>query len=489
MFVLVLFSCVKDKGNYLYKDGSNVKIEFPIAQNTDLVYAFIGETLKIEPKLTFASGSSAVDFVHNWYIDGKLISTDPVLEILPDKKGALFVNYILKDKTNGYSNMGQKLRVVVRSQFDRGFTILYEKNGESEIGHIWIDGSEYIDHLDMYKKLNNDESLGSDPTSIREFEVGGTESGVFVLQNGGQGSVELDGATFKKKLTVKEAFKNSLPANFNPKSVAMLRTADYLLNADGKMYCRFFLDPIPFTMPWFKDPVEYPGGIKIGSMWNGWTKSNSSAIVYDEMHNRLLELQSENSGAKIAEIPDADPWTPYPPDYPPLNNFGSHEYVWGGATMDVTGFKEGLVLLRDPNDHKIYTHSFQLYSGFFSSLQPGNRMLFPANDIITPASKFYTIVNKGFLLFTAGANNDMLYYYDCVTGLPHKLYGQMGSSITAIAGNMDTYNTATIAVGLQNGTTVFYEFSNETILSGQSKELHRVTNLGRVVDIATRGVW
>lgn len=488
LLVTVLTHCTKDKGNYNYADNQHVTIKFPGIPDIENVFSFIGEELTIEPALTI-TGNTSTAFEYQWYVNGVLKSTSRIFKAMPDKKGVWIILYIVKDPTTGYQNISEKIRVVVSSPFDKGFAVLYNDNGKSVLNHIRINGQEYLDYTNIYATINNGEQLGNDPVHIQEYEVGDNGKGIYVLQNGGQGSVELDGDSYKKMLTMKEAFHNTVPAGLSPKGLVTLRTADYLLSADGKLYNRFFQNAIPFTMPWNPNPVNYTGGMKIKTIWDTWSSVTSSTMMYDELHNRLLEAQTDNAGAFIAEMPDADPSFPYPPDFPDLRNMGAHEYIWGGTIQESNGYRRGMVLLKDPVDQQIYFHSFAYFSGFFTSMQPEKRILFTGSNLITPQSKFYAIKYKNYLLFTGGSNNDQLYYYDCETGLSHELYVQTESPITAITGNVNSWDVATIAVGLQNGTTVLYEFSNETIQSGQSKELHRMTHAGSVKSIATRGTW
>lgn len=44
----------------------------------------------------------------------------------------------------------------------------------------------------------------------------------------------------------------------------------------------------------------------------------------------------------------------------------------------------------------------------------------------------------------------------------------------------------TIAVGLENGAVYLFDISHNVIISGESKELHRLEGLGKVVDIVLK---
>lgn len=478
-----LNGCLKDTGNYKYNTGNEVAITIPISQYN----AFLGDTTRVIPNRKYKVPQDSASYGHEWYIDGKLYSTDPVLAFSGNVAGLRTVNYYMIDEKNGgISFAAPVFWIFVSSPLTQGWGVLYEKDGKSELGHVRITNGEYFDYTDLYKKNNNGAELGTGPVKIRDFAVRGGR-GLFVIQRGGQGCVELDAANMKKMLVNSQAWTGGVPTNFTPTDMGFYSTSDFLVNNNGDLYSRAFNGALPYTVPFISSPVNIPRGIQITDIWDSFSGTSTFAMMYDKLNKRVLRMRTNvfvpNGGVTIDTL--VLPTTPYPANYSPLQNLGNWEYVWGGTFNDINTSMDAAMLLRNPADQQLYyqTFNYTISGAGAEKLTPKSRILFPARQYITAATLYAPLKSRDYLFFTSGANNELLYYYDVRSESIVKLYTQFSSRINVITSSDDSNS---IAVGLEDGTFVLFDVSNTQIIAGVSKELHRFSGLGSVVDIAVK---
>lgn len=488
------FSCVKDNGNFDYKKGNPVKIRFV---NQGNLQAVVDEPVTLTPIREYeTAGINSGDYDHEWYQDGKLISKDSNLVYNAAKPGFFMLHYYMIDKKSGIRfDPGGALPVNVISPYETGWSILYEKDGRSEIAHVRKISTGYKDQLALYSDKNNGESLGSQPLRIRDYYVNGGR-GLAVIQQGGQGTVEMDGRSFEKKLVLNESFAGGTPSGLKPVNAGFYETSDLLVNEDGKLYARLFqANPIAFTVPWLNIPMEIRKGMKIKHLWDVWTVYTAYTVVYDELNNRLLHVslrlaQTLQSGGalKIDTFPPPPSYMPSLPGYiDPSKPLTGYDYIWGGAFKDDAGLSATCVfLVRDAATNEVYLQPFNFLSilGLQTIHTPAMRQTFTGKQYITPASQYVAIKKRNFLFFSGDADNRGLYYYDISTGGATKLYHTLPAAITVLRQSDDGQE---LAVGMADGTVIFYDISNQAMLSGGPVELHRLTGLGRVADITVRG--
>lgn len=486
--IALLSSCIKDQGNYEYEHGNEVTIRYAVYS----IPALVGEPVTVLPLRTYAdptAGLTAADYDHEWYVNGELYSRDSILSFTGSVSGSLPLRYHLIDRKTGVRMFGPNATLNVASPFQNGWTLLYEKDGKSEIGHIRVTSGQFYNYVDLYKTNNNGEELGSRPYRIKDYPVSGGRA-MAIIQQGGQGSIKVDGLTMQKRLKTSDAFIGGVPAGLAPINMASYATASILLNADGKLYPRFWTgNPIAYTVPWLNIPMQIEKGMKIRDIWDTWSGATTYAFMYDELNKRVLyiRLDAPNTTGGIAVIdtlPSPIAAAPYPPDHVNPNNFGSWEYVWGGTFADAMYNGTGAILMKQPGSSEIYlqTFGFQMVNRV-PNLRALQRMPFTGSSLVNANSKYVAIKSRNYLFFSGGANNSELYAFDLITGGAPKLYASLGGQINVLR---QSENSLEIAVGLENGTVVIYDISDATLISGTSKELHRLANLGRVVDIYSK---
>lgn len=496
MGMLTFSACIKDNGNYDYLEGNPVTINL----GATAFRPMIDEPFVIEPIRTYrVPGKTANDYYHEWMVTDEVVSTDSTLVYVGTTNGTFRLVYSMIDKETGIRSFSSgATQLVVSSPYQTGWTILYEKAGESELAHTrWDAPSEkYVDYIDIYKAKHDGESLGSAPMRLKNYPMSGTWS-LVVVQQGGQGPIEMNGATMEKALETRNAFVGGAPANLAPVNIGAYAAAHVMHNADGNVYGRFFSSspaPIPFSMPWLNVPLTVGKGMKIAHMWDTHGQNVMMNFMYDELNNRILFANFSTANAtggyvNIDTLPAPVASRPYPVGFVNLNHMGDWEYVWGNAFNDApnTGnagiITDGVVLMRRPGETDIFMQSFEMRSvNRVYSHTPKVRMPFTGANFVNDQSVYVAIKSNNYIFFSGGAANEELYYFDMQSGVT-KLHSNLGGRITAL---QQSDNSQELAVGLENGTFLLFGIGNVDLNSGNTTPKHRIAGLGRVADITVR---
>lgn len=490
--LVLLQSCLKDQGNYDYDYGNKVTVIIPALGLTGR----LGDTVTINPQLIFSDPNDTLEFDHEWYAFGELYSTERVLKYVPTILGNNQISYHIIDRRTGisYTTEGAGRTIVVTSPFTSGWTLLYERNGASELGHVALYNGEYVNYYDLYQDYNDGEQMGSQPIRLQDYQVPGTGNlrGMYILQHGGQGSIELNSSSLRKQLVAAESFAGGVPTDFAPVDFGFyhLSRTNLLVNHDGRVFSRAYAsNAIAYTYSWTSTPMYISSGMEITDIWDSWGVFSRFALAYDKLNKRVLLVQSgvaltSVGGIAIDTLPQ--PSQPYPDEYTPPNNLGDWEYRWGGTFGDALNNMVGAMIIKNPQDQQFYYQSFQARVQPNTITPRGTRRLFSGSSLIREDSKFEAIKPREYIFFTS---ENALYYYDAVTG-ETKQFTTFGSRITAIRANdfgtVANLNTS-LAVGLEDGTFILYDISDPALIAGQVNELHRATGFGKIVDLLDKG--
>ncbi|HEY8388235.1 MAG TPA: PKD-like family lipoprotein, partial [Parasegetibacter sp.] len=464
--MLLLTSCLKDTGNYEYDFGNEVTIRHPTYSYT----TFLGDTLTVIATRVYSNPEDTTEFDHKWYINGELYSEEPTLKFVGKELGSNSGRYYMVDRRTGiHMNVPSGFTINVTSPYQTGWGVLYEKGGKSELAHIRVTSGQYFDYVDVYKKENNNEEMGSQPVKIRDYPVQGGR-GMFVIQHGGQGSMEMNAYTMKKAILTSNSFIGSVPPDFRPVDMGFFATADLIFNHNGDVYPRFFQNPIPFTVPWINVPMQISKGMKVTDFWDSWNGNMAYGFMHDKLNNRVLyvRLDAPNVTGGVAVVDTMPTTVPANPVYPDgwvnLNDMGDAEYIWGGTFLDGQYTAVGAMLLRDPVDGKVYYQSFNSKSvNRLLEWSPKSRFPFLGEEYLTPQSKFVALKSREYLFFTGGPGNNKLYYFDVRSGSSVKFYNEYPSAINVITASD---NSNELAVGLENGTVIIQDVSNTPMING-----------------------
>ncbi len=204
VLITFLFSgCYEDKGKYDYKELNEIEIE-----NLEWGYNLNeGDSIALSPVLKF-SGDSLPDNVldFKWKENqGDILSNQKDFTFKANKTGEFTVYLEVYNKLSRLSYF-KEITFRVSSKYKKGWMILSEKDGKSRlcfvqpITQIINKGTKeekeitvYKEFVDVYKEANGKE-LGSKPIMLQEHWLASDydyDSEVFVMQQGGQGCVEM----------------------------------------------------------------------------------------------------------------------------------------------------------------------------------------------------------------------------------------------------------------------------------------------------------
>lgn len=243
-------SCLDDKNDFNYKEIN--ELTSPIS-NMDEIYSIsVDEDLLLEPVFKFTIDSVHPDVSYEWYLDGKLLDvTTPTYTFNVAKSGSYEVTFSVTDNTTGIKFSYSSI-VRVRSAYARGWVILSDQGGQSQLSFIKLqndrykiiyNGKEQNRDSVIYRgvKRNIAPDLGTGPIGIIEHlgyrswdnDEDETYDGIIVMQDRWR---ELNGATFDHELYTDQAFGDDLPANFKPVEGAFSFTSKLLRDSENYIY-------------------------------------------------------------------------------------------------------------------------------------------------------------------------------------------------------------------------------------------------------------
>ncbi len=490
-------SCFSDKGNYEYKKDRG------ISGSMSSVTTFIGEEIRLEPVMNYGDIQDTTNVSFHWFIKDTLLSKDRVLLYKGDKSESVSCYLYITDNETGITQ-AIYFKIDVVSPFSNGWALLCNQNGKSEIAHIALldtqteEGDVFTEfrlYKDIYKAQNKNEELGSEPVKLMEHYRQETNAinELLVIQRGGQGCVELDGASLQKVLTTKqELIDEVLPANFAPNDIVYLEYLHFIWNSDGSLFSRLVEKPTTgFHLSSFSNiPVYVEKGLRVDDILYTAYFVTDFVLLYDGLNKRLLPYGSY-SATTTGNIGELIYQGSYPSGYTPFNNLGEMKLIYGSSYNDYTSVygneADFSMLLQNPGTGKYYWQNFHvLYKkpNFTASLPSNNAVIeFPGGDLITPSSKFWLLKTRAYMFFTAGNNNDKLYYYDTNKNSIHLYKDFGGQEIAAMHPNK---GFTEMGVALKSGTFMLFDITDAVFISGQPRMIYSAEGLDEIVDVIYR---
>lgn len=497
------FACYDDKGNYDYSETNGITIDLRNTQYS----AVAGQTINIEPVLTFARDSNETGLEFEWKLGNKLLSNERNLSYYVDTILKEDCYFRVLDTKSGITYIAHTNFNLTAKHNTTGWLILAEKNGESCLTYIKesIDntspsGYSYEEYPDVYQMENN-AKLGGKPVGILEhFYYRSNPSNIWILVDGAE-SVDLNGTSLKRDITLKESFLDEqLPANFAPLAMAEMRWVSAVVNKnDHKVYTRLKLsDQSFFTGSFLDSPLQYEGEdlyvtdfVIAPFMGPGYTLM----VEGEKGHQRYLALIDKDKSNAGKVLPLSVSGT-YPTDFSSLNDLGDMEVVYTGysrASSNSSGINRYHSVLRNPAG-EYYYHEFTIARMTGTSTviaTPEKQVKFDVGNILDENTLFYVApyVKSSYMLIAHGAD---LYIIDRANiGNANMssfvtLYKHFDANITAL--DAETFESYRLGVGLENGK--FYVL-NMKMENGMPAEENRIlyeseANVGNVVDVRFR---
>lgn len=387
--------CYDDKGNYEYKQVNDIEISFP-DYNFEQV---IGETFKLYPKFTYKYKDTAnLNLSYKWAIGERVIGENRQLVWQVDTNEQVEIALYVTNIDDNMVYMGSTIvRPTSIYTWYNSYLVLSEKNGKSILSFVRYDekedasGETIYDEFDrpvlvnqvyedIYYNENKDE-LGSKPLFIQEHiaKIFPSEGHVIVFQEGGQGSVDLDGTSMKKDILLVESFsKGSYPADFHPTNAEMMTYTHLIENHDGKIYSKIkesyklFQSGYYIHTPLMFENKEIRAHIINSVLANDkpYTLLHSIGTT-ENPENRLLlvhDLQYSftdiNVSGKVVALPE--PTKGWPENFRPLTDLGDCQVINISQYNTGNTKKPGYTMFLKNSDGSYQYQAFELereYSG------------------------------------------------------------------------------------------------------------------------------
>ena len=348
--------CYDDKGNYEYKQVNDIEISFP-DYNFEQV---IGETFKLYPKFTYKYKDTAnLNLSYKWAIGERVIGENRQLVWQVDTNEQVEIALYVTNIDDNMVYMGSTIvRPTSIYTWYNSYLVLSEKNGKSILSFVRYDekedasGETIYDEFDrpvlvnqvyedIYYNENKDE-LGSKPLFIQEHiaKIFPSEGHVIVFQEGGQGSVDLDGTSMKKDILLVESFsKGSYPADFHPTNAEMMTYTHLIENHDGKIYSKIkesyklFQSGYYIHTPLMFENKEIRAHIINSVLANdkpytllhsiGTTENPENRLLL--VHDLQYSFTDVNVSGKVVALPE--PTKGWPENFRPLTDLGNCQVI------------------------------------------------------------------------------------------------------------------------------------------------------------------
>ena len=387
--------CYDDKGNYEYKQVNDIEISFP-DYNFEQV---IGETFKLYPKFTYKYKDTAnLNLSYKWAIGERVIGENRQLVWQVDTNEQVEIALYVTNIDDNMVYMGSTIvRPTSIYTWYNSYLVLSEKNGKSILSFVRYDekedasGETIYDEFDrpvlvnqvyedIYYNENKDE-LGSKPLFIQEHiaKIFPSEGHVIVFQEGGQGSVDLDGTSMKKDILLVESFsKGSYPADFHPTNAEMMTYTHLIENHDGKIYSKIkesyklFQRGYYIHTPLMFENKEIRAHIINSVLANdkpytllhsiGTTENPENRLLL--VHDLQYSFTDVNVSGKVVALPE--PTKGWPENFRPLTDLGNCQVINISQYNTGNTKKPGYTMFLKNSDGSYQYQAFELereYSG------------------------------------------------------------------------------------------------------------------------------
>ncbi|MDD3039992.1 PKD-like family lipoprotein [Bacteroides sp.] len=536
----LLSACYDDKGNYDYKDLTEIEIakENPFSVT-------IGATVKITPDITYSKENPRMNLVYTWTLEGEVISTSPILEWVSDRYTTIASDNLILEITDLDNDLVYRrdYTLKVKRKYDTyGYFVLAKKDGKVCVHMIKEaedeDGKRtYIPEQDIYSLENNGELLPSATFKLHEHFclnlVNATDKDpinqlMFVAPDQ---TVEVEPSTFQKVDTeLQDMFGGALPSGLMVSDIYFMQFLNLIKDREGRLYSRikssnefFHIDqflptPLMFDKEELRDIEFIPSHL-----------SSQHCLLYDKNKKRLLmiwdfkDYYGENyTLGKIEEVSSKLAKNAVWPDKVPTieDAFKNYEVRHlASYKTEFNSYGDGLVthyfaVLKDPQNGKLYHYKFALQQQYeapvmqlfaedgtggskvvsieFKELTGNVFDLFnkPENKIFTLPTRYLGYGFYGFLTLIAQGQN--LYVYNRATPLSDKpdnknprLLCSFDAEIAFMAGiNSSHYWGEYMGVALKDGSFEVLSLRNANY-SNWNGRVWKSTglNLGEPIDL------
>lgn len=500
VLMILTVGCYEDKGNYNYDFFNDLSIDFEQKSYAGI----LGKPLVIIPRFTFAVDSNEAGLSYQWSLANKVISDTRNLNYLPDTIGSQSIFLRVEDHRTGIVYLGNTFANITSEFGTVGWMILSVKDQKSCLSYIREKdvtggvspaGKSYEDFPGIYKQINGTD-LGSEPIQILEHfcsSKANVLSSFWIVQGGPEGCIDVSGETFKKEITLEDAFiDGQLPEGLEPVKMMDMKWLTMVADRDGKIYSRKKSTPDLFNSGYFLDmPLTYKGKTVNGlGIVNTRCKDLEYCVVLDQDRQNpedrgrfLLISDRKTSEAGKVEAIKVDE-SLYLPGITRLDDLGGMKVLHCGAFGGSDEYYQGYLSVMESPAGDLYLHQFMIQAPMYGfKIRDLQQIAVPElKNIIDGTSKnVYNVVfdkNTPYLLISK--NNELfLYERNAKQLLP---YGTFDADITAI--DTESPNNAEAGIGLKNGNFFVLDISRDAVNDLKERVLYEsTTDFGDIVSI------
>jgi len=316
--IATIFSCSKDKGNYDYTDLDLVTINVDGLPTEYSLLQF--DSLKIKPEITYKGQKVNLDkpqfeeLAFSWEMYPGRINPAVNERHLIDSTAALNTQIKLRqliwelvftvtNKKTGVKAFA-KFGVAVTPALAEGWMVLYERNGNTDVGLIKTNDISKTQtkeevFLDIYAASNNAPIPGLPGSLV--FSLANLTGTMRIYIQTSKTAVSVDLGTFRKIISFDDGIFWTKPAVTAPAKVAATDSRKELMINNNKLHV------LDYTVIAPGDRAFYDGlGGTYGTL-APWVATSTSAafdaIVYDQTNKKFLKVALR--GAEIVPIATA----------------------------------------------------------------------------------------------------------------------------------------------------------------------------------------
>lgn len=360
---ILLSSCMKELGNYDYKEVNEIKIDSVNTIYNALQYS----PLNIVPQISQTSDNNESNLSYLW-----LCTVDAVIDTLSKERnlnkeivyapGTYSCNYYVIDNNTGIFSIA-KFQMNVQSALGEGLLVLSNKDGNAKLTYIHGNGSiiQYPDYL------------GKNGVAVNyHTKAYNSPDYISVMCNDGIGGVMLDPASLTKKFNLSNFFYIP-PKIMNPQSYT--RSQDYYKSLpnygstyNGNLYTEYICNDNKIHMRYayganlkMDAPMVSPDdkGYKASPHIFG-SNYGPTCMVFDEKNSRFIETQGTYSTKMYPiKIKTTTIRKPFDPD-----NLGANmQLIFGDFGPSLSGNAK-MYMIFDSLGQKHFLEAIHYYGNF-----------------------------------------------------------------------------------------------------------------------------
>ncbi|MDR0543994.1 MAG: hypothetical protein LBG30_01405 [Odoribacteraceae bacterium] len=492
-------ACYEDKGKYDYLPVNQVTVAIP----AEALTAYLGDTLKYTPKITFEDPADTLGFEYWWEYKGasgllgyrEIVNEGRELKFVPRIVGSQLVQLCVREISSGFIKEAG-FTVNASSRYARGWLILREEAGKTKLSYVLpersIQGDRtsphvYTPYVDLYTQLYPDVDLGSGPVALRQaFSSKGIQVVFYILQE--NGSACFNGISYQREVLLSQEFIGGPPANLKPIDYMQMNYVNMLLNEDHTVYYRapyYSNNTDFFTYSFANFPMAYQGKVlKVDRLIPCIAEYAFFTAAYDKENKRFLWIYAGQATTGGGIMP-ATSFT-LPGEYLDYNNTADANILYTafyneslagslGQMYNITVYERG---------GNYYVQHCRGTGGQLLATLPAEQPLydfqnvaFPNPGFLAANTKFYQMKTRAYLFFATGNN---LYWYDHL-GKTARLFYTLpaGSEVVAMSSNPQE---SELGVACANGKFIILDVANNRLMENDTK-LYEIDLPGRVVDM------